>query len=81
MLEKKDGRLSVIFSPEVEAQALEVFSYVVVISFYRGRPTRTECRAAISLWIDHSPYSVAVIDSRTILIRLRDEVDTLRVPA
>lgn len=79
MLEVKEGRPSVLFLPEIEAQALWVFSHVIIVSFYHGRPTWAECRDAISMWIGHSPHSVAVMDSHTVLIRLRDEAIMLRV--
>lgn len=39
LVEEKDGWPSVIFSSEIEAEALGVFSNAVVVRFYRGCPT------------------------------------------
>lgn len=58
------GRPTVIFTPEIEAEAVGIFSHVADVSFYRGRLTWAECRDTISLWIDHAPHSVDVLDSR-----------------
>src|SRR4051812_27212899 len=79
--EKRMAVRRCFFSSEAEMKATNIFSLSVVLTFYHARPTWAECCAAISSWIAHSPHSVSVLDSRTILIRLRDEKDMAKVLA
>lgn len=47
-VEEREGRPAIIFSPDIEAQAREVFSHAFVISLYKVRQTWAECRTTIS---------------------------------